>query len=212
MKKDQLAFLLGGLAFGLLFGFGAYHVWYAAPHVDGTKPFANPVAQAQASMPASGPTPPAGGGSVQAPMVAQINELKRQLQQDPKDFVTLVRLGNLYFDVQMWDQAAGYYERAVEVRPEDADVLTDLGTTYRGMGQPDKALDAFARASAADPRHFQSLFNTVIVAGFDLGQFDRAEQAMQALEGLTPRPPRLDELRRALDDARARAQTGGAKS
>jgi len=212
MKKDQLAFLLGGLAFGLLFGFGAYHAWYAAPRVDGAKPFANPVAQPQANMPAAGPTTPSDGAAGQGPMVAQINDLKRQLQQDPNDFVALVRLGNLYFDVQMWTQAAGYYERAVAVRPDDADVLTDLGTTYRGMGQPDKALDAFTRASAADPAHYQSLFNTVIVAGFDLGQFDRAEQAMQALEGLTPRPPRLDELRRALDEARAQARSGGAQS
>jgi cytochrome c-type biogenesis protein CcmH/NrfG len=210
MKKDQLAFLLGGLAFGLLFGFGAYHTWYASPQLGGSSPFANPVTQAPASMPpATGAPSPS---AAQAPMVAQINELKRQLQQNPNDFATLVRLGNLYFDVQMWDQAAGFYERAVEVRPDDADVLTDLGTTYRGMGQPAKALDAFARASAADPRHFQSLFNTVIVAGFDLGQFERAEQALHKLESLSPPPPRLDELRRALEDARARAQVGGGSS
>jgi len=209
MKKDHLAFLLGGLAFGLLFGFGGYHTWFAAPRLDGSNPFANPVTKTP-TMPAAAPAPsqPAAG----APMVAEINELKRLVQQDPGNVAALVRLGNLHFDVQMWSQAAGYYEKAVEVEPNDADLLTDLGTAYRGMGQPDKALGAFARASAADPKHFQSLFNTVIVAGFDLGQFERAEQALQALEALTPPPPRLDELRHALEQARAQAGAGGGRS
>ena len=207
MKREQLAFLVGGLAFGFLLGFGVYHAWYASPQQQGASPFANPVTNAPQSMPAAGQPPPAA-----APMMAEINELKRQLQQDPKSLPVLVRLGNLYFDVQMWDQAAGYYEKAVEVQPDDPDLLTDLGTTYRGMGQLDRALDTFGRASALDPTHFQSLFNTVIVAGFDLGQFDRAEQAMHALEALSPPPPRLAELRAALDEARARSREGGGRS
>ena len=206
MKKEQLAFLVGGLAFGFLFGFGVYHAWYASPQQQGASPFANPVTTAPQSMPAAGQPPAA------APMVAEINELKRQLQQDPSNLAVLVRLGNLYFDVQMWDQAAGYYEKAVEVQPNDPDLLTDLGTTYRGMGQLDRALDTFARASALDPKHFQSLFNTVIVAGFDLGEFDRAEQAMHVLESMSPAPPRLAELRAALDEARARSREGGGRS
>ena len=206
MKKDHLAFLLGGLAFGFLFGFGGYHAWFAAPRTGGSNPFANPVTQAPA-MPAAAPAPsqPAAG----APMVAEINELKRQLQQDPRNVAALVRLGNLYFDVQMWPEAAGYYEKAVEVEPKNPDLLTDLGTAYRGMGRPDKALEAFTRASAADPAHYQSLFNTVIVAGFDLGNFERAEQALRALEALNPPPPRLDELRQALQQAQTQAATGG---
>jgi len=211
MKKVHLAFLLGGLAFGLLVGFSAGRAWFAAPSLDGARPFANPVASAGPSMPMA-PAPGASPSVAAGPMVAQINDLKRQLQQDPRNVAALVRLGNLYFDVQMWDQAASYYEQAVDVEPNDADVLTDLGTTYRGMGQLDQALDAFARASAVDPHHFQSLFNTVIVAGFDLGQFDRAERALEALEALTPPPPRIDDLRRALEQARESAGSGGGRS
>jgi hypothetical protein len=51
------------------------------------------------------------------------------------------------------------------------------------------------------------LFNIVIVAGFDLGQWERAETALKALEAMNPTPPRTDELRATLE--RERAAAGG---
>jgi hypothetical protein len=228
VRKDQFVFLLGGLAFGFLFGFGIYHTWYAAPGLQ-----AHPGAPAaSAGMPSSGPpsssmpsssmpsssmptapTPstnqtgaPAAGGA--APMLAEINQLKRTVTDDPKNLAAWVRLGNLHYDVQMWDQAAGYYEKAVELDPTNPDVLTDLGVCYRGMKQFDKALDVFERAHQADPNHYQSLFNIVIVAGFDVRQFDRAEEALRALQAMNPQPPRLNELSQALAEQRAAAGGG----
>jgi tetratricopeptide (TPR) repeat protein len=110
----------------------------------------------------------------------------------------------------MWDQAAMYYEKAVELEPHNPDVITDLGTCYRGMKQFDKALETFDRAHKLDPNHYQSVFNAAVVAGFDLKQFDRAEEALNAMESMNPPPPRLDELRQAIARERAAAGGGGA--
>jgi tetratricopeptide (TPR) repeat protein len=207
MKKEQLAFLIGGLAFGILIGFGVYHTVYTAPQLAAN-------AAMPAGVPSAGgaPSAPPAGASTAAPMVAEINQLKRTVSDDPDNLEAWVRLGNLHYDVQMWDQAASYYERAVELAPNNPDVITDLGVCYRGMQQFERALEAFERAHQADPTHVQSLFNTVIVAGFDLGQLDRAEQALEALEAMQPQPPRLGELRHALEQMRAQggAQPGGA--
>jgi tetratricopeptide (TPR) repeat protein len=205
VTKDQLVFLLGGLAFGFLFGFGVYHTWYATPELDGHVSVATAAAAAPTGAPAQ--TQSMGQANSSAPMVAEINQLKQMIQSDPQNVVAFVRLGDLHYDVQMWDQAAGYYEKAVELKPDDPDVMTDLGVCYRGMGQLEKALGMFVRANDSNPDHHQSLFNVVIVAGFDLKQWDRADEALRALEAINPKPPRTDELREAL--ARERAAAGG---
>ena len=140
-------------------------------------------------------------------MVGEINQLKRMVQDDPQNVAAFVRLGNLHYDVQMWDQAVGYYETAVELQPDNPDVMTDLGVCYRGLGQYEQALEMFEGPTSVKPDHHQSLFNVVIVAGFDLKQWDRADAALQSLEAMNPRPPRTDELRGALE--RERAAAGG---
>jgi tetratricopeptide (TPR) repeat protein len=203
VRKDQLVFLLGGLAFGFLFGFGVYHTWYAAPDLDNRGGGAGPAAAAPAGQPSQGMGQPDSA----APMVAEINQLKRMIQDDPHNVAAFVRLGNLHYDVQMWEQAAGYYESALQLQPDNPDVITDLGVCYRGMGQFEQALEMFSRANEINPDHPQSLFNVVIVAGFDLKQWDRAEEALSALEAMDPTPPRTDELRQALE--RERSAAGG---
>jgi cytochrome c-type biogenesis protein CcmH/NrfG len=207
VRKDQLVFLLGGLAFGFLFGFGVYHTWYATPDLGGT------VSTAAAAAPTGAPAQPQGQSqgmgqaNSSAPMVGEINQLKRMIQDDPQNVAAFVRLGNLHYDIQMWDQAVGYYETAVELQPGNPDVMTDLGVCYRGLGQYEKALAMFERANEVKPDHHQSLFNVVIVAGFDLKQWERADAALRSLEAMNPRPPRTDELRGALE--RERTAAGG---
>ena len=202
MKKDHLAFLLAGLAFGFLIGFGVFHVRSNAPGQErgadaraGESGPRGPMAPTQVGS----PNPATGGG----PMVAEINALKERLTRDPKDLAALVRLANLHHDVGMWPQAVSYYERALEIEADDPDLLTDLGICYRGMQRFDDALAKIERASAVDSKHWQSLYNIVIVEAFDLHRFDRAQAALRRLEQFDPPPPNLTELRRRVDQAAA---------
>ena len=43
-----------------------------------------------------------------------------QLQSNPNDFETLIKLGNLYYDSQAYPQAIEYYEKALTVQPNNA--------------------------------------------------------------------------------------------
>ena len=47
-------------------------------------------------------------------MMAEIRGLRQRLQDDPRDHQALVRLGNLYQDVSMFDQAIEHYHKAVD--------------------------------------------------------------------------------------------------
>ena len=206
MKREHLAFLVAGLAFGFLFGFGLFRA-------IATRPGAAP-SQASAEIPApAGPAAPtetvngamAAGGAGGAPMMAEINALKDRVTKNPKDAQAWTRLGNIYHDARMYGQALDFYKRVLELSPNDANVLTDSGICYQEMQQYDKALEMFARAQKADPSNWQSLYNTVVVAGLGLGRFDVADPALARLQQLRPDAPNLAELRSALDKARAEA-------
>jgi tetratricopeptide (TPR) repeat protein len=208
LKREHLAFLLGGFAFGILVGFGLFHAFQNEPKLD--QGFAAqqdiPVPrgpQAPGSVGAGAGGPNAGGG---APMVARINQLKTRLQDDPNDREVLVELASLYYQAGFWEQAAGYFERLIEIEPHP-DLLTNLGICYRGMKDYDRAVASFDRAFELDPTHWQSLFNKVVVASMDMGRADLTQQALRAIEAIQPRPAELDQrlgkLREMLQSAAA---------
>lgn len=162
------------LAIGIAVGYFARGSATPAPV---TADASQPVATAPASMPTGGsnsmgmsPAQLPGIGSTQGAqpaspeMLAKAAEpLLTQLQSNPKDFDTLAKLGNLYYDGQSYPQAIQYYEKAVILQPKNADVQTDLGTAYWYTGDPDKAIASFDKALAVEPNHPGTLFNLGIV-------------------------------------------------
>ena len=198
MTKENLAFLAGGFAFGMLAGVGLFSAMQSGPDRD-----ASAAGLASVPQPAGQTAPAQAGGGMDAndARVVEINELKRRVQQDPANLPAVTRLAHLLHDAQVWDQAADYYEKAIDLSPNDPDLLTDLGICYRGLQRFDDALAIFARARAVNPEHWQSLFNAAVVAAFDLGDYDLAMESLDPLVGMDPPPPRVLELRQAVDTA-----------
>jgi len=210
LKKDHLAFLMGGLAFGFLFGFGLFRAIETRPGraraaaEDGAVP--SPMGPAAPTQTAGGA--PGGGGGA-PPMMAEINALKERVTANPQDAAAWVRLANLYQDAGMYEPAVGFYERAIAIGPKDANVLTDMGICLQELKQYDRALEMLERAQQADPQHWQSLYNIAVVAGLGMGKFDRADAALARLQEIHPSAPHLPELREALQKARQGGSAGG---
>jgi len=206
VKKDHLAFLLAGLAFGFLLGFGFFRALASRPGSGGAPQAAESIPQPAG--PAAPMTTPMGGAPPQqaagggAPMMAEINALKERVQKDPKDADAWVRLANLYQDSGMFEPAIEFYQRALAIVPNDPNLLTDMGICLQEVRRFDEALDALRRAQTAHPEHWQSLYNIVVVAGLRTGRFDEADAAMKRLQEVNPGAPHLAELRGALEKAR----------
>jgi tetratricopeptide (TPR) repeat protein len=203
LKKDHFAFLFGGLAFGFLLGFALFRAIETrpgnAPSPSAENEIPSPMGPGAPTQTVGGGAPSAGGG---APMMAEINALKERLQKDPKDVQAWSRLANIYQDAGMFQSALDFYKRAVEILPTNADLLTDMGICYQELKQYDAALGALERAQKADPAHWQSLYNIVVVAGLEMHRFDQADAALARLQQIRPDAPNLDRLREALDKAR----------
>jgi cytochrome c-type biogenesis protein CcmH/NrfG len=117
---------------------------------------------------------------------AQISALEATVAKDPKNAEAWIELGNLRFDAQNIDGAINAYETALTIKPDDANVLTDLGVMYRKKGRPKEALALFNKAQAVNPKHEVSLFNAGVVLMHDLNQPEAARAAWEKLVQLNP--------------------------
>ena len=202
MKKEHMAFLFGGLAFGFLLGFGLFRSIETRPGTSAGPAASNEVTSPMGPAAPMGGTVPSQSSGGGAPMLAEINALKDRVQKDSKDAAAWTRLANIYQDAGMFEPAIQFYQRASELRPNDANLLTDMGICYQELKQFDRALELLEQAQKADPANWQSLYNIVVVAGLDLNRFERADAALAQLEKLRPDAPNLAGLREALDRAR----------
>lgn len=183
MTKDNLLFTLIGLLTGFISGYFVHEVMAArqAPRFVGAP-------NGAVGAPTAGPSAPAG------PAMEDIRRLQQHVAENPDDADAVLTLANLNYDIRSWDRAAELYARYLELRPEDPDVLTDLGTTLRNQGKFEEALVRFDRAQAIDSSHWQSLYNQVVIYAFDLGEMERADELLSRLESLQPGNPEVERL------------------
>jgi len=102
-------------------------------------------------------------------------------------------MANAYFDIQRYDQAIGYYRKAVRVNSRDTNVLIDLGVSYFNTGQLDSALVSMKAALKIDPAHSQGLYNSGIV----LFNLNRQNEAVTQWELLIEKHPESREANAA---------------
>ena len=172
---------------------------------------------AQAAAPASMPTGTGPMGSAQLPGIGSPQQQQAispealakaaepyltQLKNNPKDFDTLTKLGNLYYDGQSYPQAIDYYEKALTVQPNNPDVRTDLGTSYWYTGEPDKAIANFEKALAVRPNHPGTLFNLGIVKWQGKNDPKGAVVVWEKLLATNPDYPQKDQVQTLIERAK----------
>lgn len=98
-----------------------------------------------------------------------------------------IRLGNALFDARQFDKARLLYVRALKERPDDADLRSDLGATYRDGSAPDfpSALREFETVLTKDPKHEPTLYNLGLTF-LKMGERTKAEAVLKRLESAAP--------------------------
>ena len=196
MTRDMIIGIVIGLLAGLFVGYqiGSSGASRAAPVA--AMPAMPP------GMPAGQPQgmPPGMGGAPNPEIQQQIATLQSVVARDPKNFEAWVQLGNDFFDTRQPQKAIEAYGRALELKPNDPNVLTDQGVMYRELGQFDKAVANFTRASKADPSHVQSLFNLGVVYASDLKQPQKATEAWNKVIQIAPSSPQAAQAKQGIAD------------
>ncbi|MBW4056718.1 MAG: tetratricopeptide repeat protein [Proteobacteria bacterium] len=109
----------------------------------------------------------------------RIAQAEKIVAQDPKNFNAWVSLGNDYFDTEQVQKSINAYGKALEIQPNNPNVLTDQGVMFRKVGWYDKALANFENANKIEPNHLQSLYNAGLVYAVDLKQPEKAAHYWQ---------------------------------
>jgi tetratricopeptide (TPR) repeat protein len=215
VNKDNLLFLMGGLLVGFVSAYLFFEAMAArqpprlTPQMraqivsgdDGGNAMGAAETAADAAGAANGGGAAAGGG----PAMAEIQQLRDFVEKNPNDADAVRKLADLNFNISNWLRAQELYAHYLTLKPNDPDVLTDLGITYRETKQPDKALDLFRRSKQMAPDHWQSYYNEVVVLAFDLKKNDEADQVLAQLQKMQPGNPDVAKLADAVTRQRKAA-------
>ncbi|MDY0300888.1 MAG: tetratricopeptide repeat protein [Trichlorobacter sp.] len=134
-----------------------------------------------------------------AQLNTSIAEFEAIVAKDAGNLQAWISLGNAYFDVHNPQKAVQAYEKALEINPDNPDVLTDQGVMLRELGFFDRALGNFQKANKLNPQHLQSLFNQGIVYNFDLHQPEKARAVLEQLISQNPSSPMAQQARGLLE-------------
>ncbi len=64
-----------------------------------------------------------------------------------------LRIGNMYYQLRLLEEAIDEYQKALRLSPNFADILTHLGIALRDKGKFDDAIREFNKAKEANPRY-----------------------------------------------------------
>ncbi len=149
---------------------------------------------------------PVGGGSPTDYQV-RIAQAEKIVAQDPKNLQAWIQLGNDYFDTEQPQKAINAYAKALELKPDNPNILTDQGVMYRKVGWYDKAIANFEKAQAVDPKHLQSIFNLGLVYADDLKQPDKAIKAWNRYLELDSTSPTAQQIKRMVEELKTHPAT-----
>lgn len=138
---------------------------------------------------------------------AQIEHLQELEKKDPENVEVLVALGNIYYDAGMAQKAIEYYDRVLEKRHDDVNVLVDKATMLRELKRPREAVELLQRVVKLEPKHEQAWFNLGVMYSADLGDTASAVAAWKTFLEASPTSPHADAVRQEVERLE-KARTG----
>ncbi len=162
----------------------------------------SPAPPPQPVVAASQPSPGAGGMGGQMPSLEQMKQmadakaapLLEKLKGDPSNIDLLTRAGDLYQAALQFQEAAGYYDKALQVNPKNVRVRTQMASCLYYQGDVDGAISQLQQALQYDPKDANSLFNLGMIK---LQGKKDTKGALAAWQLLLNSNPQLDADRKA---------------
>lgn len=97
-----------------------------------------------------------------------VRELMVKLSEDPDNPEVLKALGREFMHMQAWDQAKGFLEKAVTIKPSDTDAMMMLGVALFNMQSYREAADQFELIVSLDPANAMAKYNLGVIYKYGL--------------------------------------------
>src|SRR5688500_2334310 len=147
MTKENILFAIIGLLAGFMVGFFFTNSVNQSALTTPTQTTAASNQQL-GNLPAGHPSVPGGGGGGAGPEVQAAID---RATQNPNDFDAQLKAAELYYQIQRFDDAIGFLQKASELQPENYQVMVTLANVNFDAGRYDEAEKKYARALAKKP-------------------------------------------------------------
>jgi cytochrome c-type biogenesis protein CcmH/NrfG len=145
-------------------------------------------------------------GPSPAEVADRVQTLKDILKRNPKNLSAWAQLGDLYFDTNQPREAIEAYSQYLAIKPDNADVRTDMGIMYRKLGDFDLAIQEFRLAAKSDPKHINSRYNIGIVLLHDKQDIKGAIKAWEEYLKVDPGSERAERVKAQMSKLREMAK------
>jgi len=113
-------------------------------------------------------------------------EVKRKLQENPKDADLWYRLADLYDRNGQYAEAVDTYKKVVEMKPDMGYAYFKMGTAYDRLNKPEAAVPSFEKAIKLMPGYAVA-YNNLGVAYGKLGKTSEEIRVLKKATELRPR-------------------------
>lgn len=113
------------------------------------------------------------------------DEVKKQLDKNPKDVDALYHLADLYDRNNQYAEAVEMYKKVVALKPELGYAYFKMGTAYDRLNKPDEGIREFKMAAKHMPKN-PLVYNNMGVAYGRLGKFSDEAAALKKALKLRP--------------------------
>jgi tetratricopeptide (TPR) repeat protein len=156
-------------------------------------------ANASAGKPSIAVSPTSGGrthslGEMKQMADTQAAPLLEKLKSDPNNSALLSQVGSIYHTTHQFQQAAAYYDKAVQDDPRNVALRTKLASSLYRSGDADGAIKELNQALRFDPNDADALFDLGVIK---LHEKQDGKGALAAWRQLLKANPQLSAERKA---------------
>jgi tetratricopeptide (TPR) repeat protein len=153
MTKEKLLFGLGGIVLGFAIGF------IFANSVNRSTSIRNDTAVASDTSTISNsglpsnhpPLPGQKGGSTQGGAIPEVTAAIEKARSEPDNYEAQMTAGDLYYQIQRFDDALKFYENANRLRPAETEPSLKIGNTHFDAERYEEAEQRYAAVLRKNP-------------------------------------------------------------
>lgn len=132
----------------------------------------------------------------------EIVALRQEAEQNPEDVGAALRLADFLLEVEVYQDAITWYERALRLEPKNTDARIALARCQFEMGQYEAAIQQLNTVLELKPNEPHALYHLGVTLLRGQRDLPGAERVYRQLRQVNPNYPGLEDLERLLGEFR----------